>query len=190
MPLPAWINLTTVIVAVIILILLYIIFTFNRLIVLRNRIGNAWSQIDVQLKRRFDLIPNLVEAVKGYMKHERGTFETITKARAAMAKATTISEKAGADNMLAGALKTLFAVAENYPKLKASQNFMMLQEELSGTESKIAYARQFYNDTVLSFNNTIQQFPGRIIASMMGYKHHEFFQAESPAEKKPVKVKF
>lgn len=171
------------------LVLLYVIFLFNRLIVLRNRIDNAWSQIDVQLKRRFDLIPNLVETVKGYMKHERGTFEAITKARSAMTQATSVKEKAAAENMLSGALKTLFAVAENYPKLEASENFKMLQEELSGTESKIAYARQFYNDTVLSFNNTLQQFPGNAIGRMLGFSAREFFQ--TPAEeRKAVKVQF
>jgi len=132
-----------VVIAVISLISIY-----NRLVVLKNRIDNAESQIDVQLKRRYDLIPNLMETVKGYAKHEKDLFTDVTKARAAMTNATTIGEKSKASNMMAGALKSLFAVAENYPQLKANENFMMLQEELSGTESKIAYSRQFYNDTV------------------------------------------
>lgn len=171
------------------IIFLYIVIGFNSLITSRNRVENAWSQIDVQLKRRFDLIPNLVEAVKGYMKYEQKTFMMITEARSLMTKAGTIKEKAKAENMLAGALKTIFAVAENYPGLKANKNFLMLQEELSGTESKIAYARQFYNDGVLSLNNRIQGFPTNILAGIFGFKTREYFEAEKGAEK-PVKVKF
>lgn len=162
---------------------------YNSLIVMRSRVDNAWAQIDVQLKRRADLIPNLVETVKGYMKHERGTLEAVTNARAAIMSAKGPREAAKAENMLSGALKTLFAVAENYPKLEASQNFMQLQEELSGTESKIAYARQLYNDTVLSFNQTIMQIPWNLLASPLGFKEREYFKAEE-AEKKAVKVKF
>lgn len=172
-----------------IIIFLYIVLGFNSLITSRNRVENAWSQIDVQLKRRFDLIPNLVEAVKGYMKYEQKTFKMITEARTLMMKAGSVKEKAKAENMLAGALKTLFAVAENYPRLKANKNFLMLQEELSGTESKIAYARQFYNDSVMQLNMKIQKSPTNILASIFGFKEREYFEAEKEAAK-PVKVKF
>ena len=158
---------------VIALIVLFVIIVYNSLVVLRNRIENAWAQIDVQLKKRHDMIPNLVEAVKGYMKHERGVFTEITKARTAFMRAKTVKEKAQADNMITSALKSLFAVAENYPKLRASENFMQLQEEISGIESKIAYARQFYNDSVLAFNAKIQQFPYNIIANWFGFKERE-----------------
>ena len=178
-----------VIIGVVTVLVLWFILSYNRLVVLRNRIDNAWSQIDVQLKRRFDLIPNLVETVKGYAKHEKETFKMVTEARSLMNKATTIKEKAKADNMLTEGLKSVFAVAEAYPKLEASENFKMLQEELSGTESKIAYSRQFYNDNVLSLNQTIQQFPTNIIANMFGFKEKEYFEAEGE-EKKNVKVKF
>jgi len=171
------------------LILVYIIIAYNSLVVKRNRVKNAWSQIDVQLKRRADLIPNLVETVKGYMKHEREVLENITKARAALQQAKTVKDKAKADNVIAGALKTLFAVAENYPNLKANENFLQLQEELSGIESKIAYARQFYNDCVLDYNNSIKIFPKNIIASIFGFKPEEFFNIPEE-ERKPVKVKF
>ncbi|MCD6464587.1 LemA family protein [Candidatus Woesearchaeota archaeon] len=171
------------------LILVYIIIAYNSLVVKRNRVKNAWSQIDVQLKRRADLIPNLVETVKGYMKHEREVLENITKARAALQQAKTVKDKAKADNVIAGALKTLFAVAENYPNLKANENFLQLQEELSGIESKIAYARQFYNDSVLDYNNSIKIFPKNIIASIFGFKPEEFFNIPEE-ERKLVKVKF
>ncbi|RMF55313.1 LemA family protein [Candidatus Woesearchaeota archaeon] len=172
------------------IIVLYMIIVFNSLIRLRNRIRNAWSQIDVQLKRRFDLIPNLVETVKGYAKHEKETFKMVTEARNLMKDAKSLGDKAKADNMLSGALKSLFAVAEAYPQLKANENFMQLQEELSGTESKIAYARQFYNDQVLKFNTKIQQFPTNIMAAMFKFKEEEFFKTESKEEREPVKVKF
>jgi LemA protein len=175
-----------------IILLLLIIFwaTYNSLIVGRNRVDNAWSQIDVQLKRRFDLIPNLVETVKGYAKHERKVFEEVTKARTAMGSAKTLAEKAKADNMLSGTLKTLFAVAENYPTLKANENFLQLQEELSGTESKIAYSRQFYNDSVLNFNNKLQVFPTNAIGTMFHFAKKDYFKTEGEEERKPVKVKF
>jgi LemA protein len=171
------------------IVILWIILTYNRLIVLRNRIQNAWSQIDVQLRRRYDLIPNLVETVKGYAAHEKTVFEEVTKARAAMASAQTVQEQGEAQNMITSALKSLFAVAEAYPDLKANQNFLMLQEELSGTESKIAYARQFYNDSVMSFNNLIQTFPANIIAGMFGFTAHDYFPMEETA-REPVKVQF
>lgn len=172
------------------LIVLWLLFGYNRLIMLRMRINNAWSQIDVQMKRRYDLIPNLVETVKGYAKHEKTVFENVTKARTSFMKAGTLAEKAKASNQITAALKTLFAVAENYPTLKANENFMQLQEELSGTESKIAYSRQFYNDNVMSFNTSIQTVPTNIIANMFGFAAREFFKTEGEAERKPVKVQF
>lgn len=176
------------ILAVVVLFILWIVLSYNRLIVLRNRIDNAWSQIDVQLKRRADLIPNLVETVKGYAKHEKKTFEMVTKARTLMMSGS-IKDKAKGDSMFTSALKSIFAVAEAYPRLKASENFKMLQEELAGTESKVAYSRQFYNDNVLSLNQSIQQFPTNILARMFGFKEREYFKTEE-SEKKPVKVKF
>jgi LemA protein len=178
-----------IIIAVIAIIILWLILAYNKLITLRNRIDNSWSQIDVQLKRRANLIPNLVKTVKGYVKHERETFESITKARSALLKAKDVKGKAEAENMLTGALKSLFAVAENYPQLKANENFKMLQEELSGTESKIAYARQFYNDTVLKLNNAVQKFPTNILANMFGFKQKEYFEVKGK-EREPVKVEF
>lgn len=187
MAMAIWLIVIIVIVAI---LALWIIAVFNSLVWLRNRIQNAWAQIDVQLKRRFDLIPNLVETVKGYAKHEKETFKQITEARNLMSKATTLPQKAKADGMLEGALKSLFAVAEAYPTLKANENFMMLQEELSGTESKIAYARQFYNDTVLKYNTKIQTFPSNIIANLFKFTDKEFFKTESAEERKAVKVKF
>lgn len=169
--------------------IIFVIFLYNRMIILRNRIDNAWSQIDVQLKRRFDLIPNLVETVKGYAAHEKQTFEMVTKARAQMASAGGVAEQAQANNMLTQALKTLFAVAENYPELKANQNFLMLQEELAGTESKIAYARQFYNDNVMTFNTLVQSFPASLVASTFAFKPKEYFEIEEAA-REAVKVEF
>jgi LemA protein len=163
---------------------------YNSLVTLRNRCDNAWSQVDVQLRRRYDLIPNLVETVKGYAKHESGVFERVTQARTAAVNATTVKAQGEADNVLSGALKSLFAVAEAYPDLKANQNFLMLQEELAGTESKVAYARQFYNDTVMKFNMRQQIFPSSIIANMFGFKLREYFQIEEEAAKGPVKVQF
>jgi LemA protein len=163
---------------------------YNSLVTLRNRCDNGWSQIDVQLRRRYDLIPNLVETVKGYAKHEREVFEKVTQARAAAVNAQSVKEQGQADNVLTGALKSLFAVAENYPELKANQNFLMLQEELAGTESKVAYARQFYNDTVMKFNMRQQVFPSNIIANMFGFKPREYFQIEEEVAKGPVKVQF
>ncbi|MEM4244836.1 MAG: LemA family protein [Candidatus Nanoarchaeia archaeon] len=184
MQLLAWI-----LIAVAAIIVLYIIITYNSLVRLNMRINNAWSQIDVQLKRRYDLIPNLVNTVKGYMKHERTVLENITKARSAMMKATTLSEKAKHSDTITNALKTLFAVAENYPKLRANENFMMLQEELSGTENKIAYSRQFYNDSVMVFNTKIKTFPTNIFANILNFKEREFFKTEGK-ERESVKVEF
>ncbi len=173
---------TVVIIAILILI-------YNSLIRLRNQVDNSWAQIDVQLKRRSNLIPNLVEAVKGYMKHEKSTLENVTKARTSMMNATGVKESADASNMLSDALKSLFAVSENYPDLKASQNFIQLQEEISGTENKIAYARQHYNDMVMVFNTKIQTIPNNIIAGTFNFKEKELFEANEE-EKKNVKVSF
>ncbi len=181
--------LSVLLIIIIGVIALYIIYLFNSLIRLKNEVKNAWAQIEVQLKRRYDLIPNLVETVKGYAKHERELLEKITEARAAVMKATSVGEKAKASNMLSETLKSLFAVAENYPQLKANENFLQLQEELTGTENKIAYARQHYNDMVMLFNNRIQVFPARLFANMLGFQQQEMFSAPEPA-KEPVKVKF
>lgn len=180
---------TIVFLSIVGIVVLWAIFTYNRLIVLRNRIENGWAQIDVQLRRRYDLIPNLVETVKGYASHEKEVFQKVTEARAAMANAKGVEEQGQAQNMITGALKSLFAVAEAYPELKANENFMMLQEELSGTESKIAYARQFYNDSVMSFNSMLQSFPVNMIAGTFGFQTHEYFPMEDVA-REPVKVKF
>jgi LemA protein len=171
------------------LVVLWLIMTYNSLVVLRNRIGNAWSQIDVQLRRRYDLIPNLLETVKGYAAHEKEVFERVTQARANAIAAGSVGEQGKAENMLTQALRSVFAVAENYPQLRATENFQQLQEELSGTESKIAFARQFYNDTVLRYNNARQTFPAALIANQFGFGPREYFEMEEAA-REPVKVKF
>jgi len=162
---------------------------YNGLVRLRNRVDAAWAQIDVQLKRRYDLIPNLVETVKGYAAHERGTFDSVTSARANAINAQGPQAQAQAENVLSGALKSLFAVAEAYPDLKASQNFRDLQEEVTSTEDRIAYARQFYNDSVRTYNTKIQQFPAVILANMFNFDPREFFDAE-PGDTEPVQVQF
>jgi LemA protein len=177
-------------VIIIVLFLLYVIALYNGLVSLRNRCDNGWANIDTQLRRRYDLIPNLVETVKGYAKHEREVFEKVTQARSQAINAGTVKDQSAAENTLQGALKSLFAVAENYPDLKANQNFLMLQEELAGTESKIAYARQFYNDTVMKFNTKLQVFPSNVIGNTFGFKSKEYFQIDEPAAKGPVKVSF
>ena len=177
-----------VVIGVAALLLLYVVLTFNSLIMLRNRVNNAWSQIDVQLKRRYDLIPNLINTVKGYMKHEKGVLTDITKMRSSLVSGS-MGEKAKASDAITNALKTIFAVAENYPKLQASENFKMLQEELAGTESKIAFSRQFYNDNVMTLNNRIQQFPSNLIARILNFKEKEFFKS-SEEERKAIKVEF
>jgi len=166
-----------------------LVFIYNGLVTLRNRVENAEKQIDVQLKKRADLVPNLVETVKGYVKHEKGVLTEVTKARTSMMGAQSVQEKAQASNMLTGALKSLFAVAENYPQLRASENFSALQEELSGIESKIAYSRQFFNDSVLEYDNAIEVFPNNLLAGMFGFKQKEYFEV-ADEEKKPVKVSF
>ena len=181
-----------IVVGVVVLVVLASVLAFNGLVRSRNRCDNAWSQIDVQLKRRHDLIPNLVETVKGYAAHEQGTFEAVTNARANAINAGqggSPQKQAHAENILTGALKSLFAVAEAYPDLKAGQNFLALQEELTSTESRIAYARQFYNDSVLGYNNRIQTFPRSLIAGPLHFTIREFFDAEPEAEA-PVTVGF
>jgi LemA protein len=168
---------------------LFFVIIYNDLIKQRNRVENAWAQIEVQIKRRYDLIPNLIETVKGYAKHEKTLFENITKARAAVMSAQNVNETAEASNYLSSTLKSLFAVAENYPELKANQNFMQLQKDLSDTEDKIAYSRQFYNDTVMKYNISIQTIPRNIVASLMGFQKKELFEAPQ-AEREVPKVAF
>ena len=170
--------------------ILIAVFIYNRLITLRNSVKNAWSGIETQLQRRYDLIPNLVETVKGYMAHEREVLESVTKARTAFLNADSVKETAQAENMMVGALKTLFAVSENYPELKASQNFLMLQEELAGTENKVSYARQRYNNSVMDYNTAIQKFPANIFAGMFGFKETDFFEVENEQVRQAVKVEF
>jgi LemA protein len=178
-----------VVIVVVVVIGLLLMTMYNRLVRLRNRIENAWAQIDVQLQRRYDLIPNLVETVKGYAAHEKGVLEGVTQARAAALNAQGPADKAAADNIVTGALKSLFAVSEAYPDLKANQNFLALQEELSGTEGKVAYARQFYNDTVRGYNTSLQSFPTNLIANQFGFKPREYYEAGDES-RGPVQVKF
>jgi len=180
-----------IIVAVaVVLLILFVIGIYNALVRLRNQVDNAWSQIDVQLKRRHDLIPNLVETARGYMKHERETFEAITKARSQAMGARTVSEASKAEGALGEALSKFMLVVENYPELKANQNFLALQEELSSTENRIAFARQNYNDQVLFFNNKIQMFPSNIIAGMFAFGKRDFFEVQVAAEREVPKVSF
>ncbi len=178
-----------ILVGVILVIILAIVGVYNNLVSLKMRVKNAWAQIDTQLKRRFDLIPNLVETVKGYTKHEQETLEKVIAARNTYVTATSVEDKAAANNQLTATLKNLFALSEAYPDLKANENFMQLQTELTGTEDKIAYSRQFYNDTVQMYNTAIMRFPSNIIAGMFNFKEEPFFQI-SEAEKEPVKVQF
>jgi LemA protein len=175
---------------IIVLAILFVIGIYNSLVRLRNQVDNSWSQIDVQLKRRHDLIPNLVETAKGYMQHERGTFEAITEARSRAMGAKTVADAAKAEGGLADALSKFMLVVENYPDLKANQNFLALQEELSSTENKISFARQGYNDEVLNLNNKIQMFPSNIIAGMFGFGKRDFFEIEAAAEREVPKVSF
>lgn len=182
-------NTTVIVLIVIGVALAYIWFIYNRLVTTRMRISEALSQIDVQLKRRTDLIPNLVETVKGYAKHEKDVLENVTKARSSLMGAGTPKEKAEANNFLSDTLKSLFAVSENYPALKANENFLELQQELSDTENKIAYSRQFLNSNVLDYNTKLQIFPDSFIANMFHFKPAEFFTA-SEKDKEPVKVSF
>lgn len=178
-----------VVLLIIVVFVIWFLSYYNRIIRYENRIDNAWAQIDVQLKRRADLIPNLMETVKGYMNHERQTLEAVTKARSAVMTAKNPQESIEADNMLTGALKSLFAVAESYPDLKANQNFLQLQDELTHTEDKISYSRQHFNDSVLQFNNLIETFPGNIFANMMNRKERQMLQIPEASREVP-KVSF
>jgi len=181
-----------VVLGIVVLLVLILVGIYNGLVRTRNQVKNAWAQIDVQLKRRFDLIPNLMETVKGYMKHERETLEAVTKARnlAQQAASAGAGERAKAEGELGAALGRLIAVAEQYPDLKASQNFLALQEELASTENKISFSRQFYNDSVLKFNNQIQMFPSNMVAGMFGFSAAEFFETTAEEERKAPKVSF
>lgn len=181
---PLWIGL-----GIALLPLLYLWWTYNDLVRQSTEIDEAYGQIDVQLKRRTDLIPNIVETVKGYAKHEKEVFTDVTKARSALMSAKSPQEQAQAHDMLTGALKSLFAVAEAYPNLQANQNFIQLQKELSDTEDKIAYARQYYNTQLMEYNVKVKSFPSSLVASVVGYKERQFFQAD-PSERESVKVKF
>jgi LemA protein len=178
-----------IILVVVALIGLYVVFSYNGLVSLRNRIENAWAQIDVQLKRRYDLIPNLVETVKGYAAHERQTLDAVIEARNAGMNAAGPHEQAEAENQITGALKSLFALSEAYPDLKANQNFAQLQEELTGTEGRIAYARQFYNDTVYRYNTKIQSFPSNMLANAFRFSEREYFEADDES-RGPTQVQF
>lgn len=179
-----------IILGIIVLLVLWFIGIYNSLIRLRNQVDNAWSQIDVQLKRRYDLIPNLIETVKGYMKHERELLEKVTEYRSQAMNAQSVGERAKAEGMLGTALGNIMVAVENYPDLKANQNFLALQEELTSTENKISFARQNYNDQVLFYNNKIQMFPSNIVAGMFNFKEREYFQLESEEERKVPKVSF
>lgn len=172
------------------LMMMFVVGIYNGLVRLRNQVKNAWSQIDVQLKRRHDLIPNLVETAKGYMTHERETLENITKARNLATNASGVGNQAKAEGQLGQALSSFFLVVENYPDLKANENFLALQEELTSTENKIGFARQFYNDQVMQFNNKTEMFPSNIIAGMFNFKAAEFFEIEDAAEREVTKVSF
>lgn len=179
-----------IILVIVVLLVIAVISMYNGLVSSRIKVDNAWSQIDVQLQRRFDLIPNFVETVKGYAAHESETFEKITQLRTSWANASTVAEKADLDNQLSGALKTIMAVSENYPELKANQNFSELSEELRNTENKISFSRQFYNDTVTMYNQKLQIFPSNIIANMFNFQPRELFKAENDEARKNVKVDF
>lgn len=179
-----------IILAIVVIIAITLIVIYNKLVTLRQRVQNAWSQIDVQLQRRFDLIPNLVETVKGYMTHEKDTLTKVTELRASWADAKTVEDKAKLEGELSNTLKTIMAVAENYPNLKADQSFNNLQAELSDTENKISYSRQFYNDTVTIYNTKLETFPSNLVASMFGFKASTLFNVESEEAKKAVKVQF
>ena len=179
-----------IILGIVVVLIIAVIGMYNSLVQSKIKVDNAWSQIDVQLQRRFDLIPNFVETVKGYMTHEKETFEKIASLRTSWANANSVSEKAELDNQLSTTLKTIMAVSENYPELKANQNFSELSEELRNTENKISFSRQFYNDTVTMYNTKIQVFPSNIIAGMFNFKVRDLFKAESDEARRNVKVDF
>lgn len=175
----------TIAIVVVALIALAVVFIYNRLVRLRNRTDNAWSQVDVQLRRRYDLIPNLIETVKGYAAHERQTFEDVVAARAAAQDASSVQEQAEAENMLTGALRRLFALAEAYPELRASENFRSLQQQLAETEDRISVSRQIYNDTTLSYNNAVQTVPSNFVASVFGFSTRVYFEVEDDVRSAP-----
>jgi len=179
-----------VLLGILVLLVGWVVGVYNGLVRLRNQVKEAWAQVDVQLKRRFDLIPNLMETVKGYMNHERETLEAVTQARAAISGASNMGERGQAESGLTAALGRLFAVSEAYPDLKASSNFLALQEELTSTENKISFARQFYNNTVMAMNNKVQMFPGNIIAGMFNFAQEEFFELTDEAQREAPKVDF
>lgn len=179
-----------ILLGIIVVLLLLIASSYNTLVGLRQKVKNAWSQIDVQLQRRFDLVPNLVESVKGYMKHESDVLTKVTEIRSSWANAKTVSEKAELDNQLSNTLKTIMAVSESYPDLKANQNFLDLQASLNNTEDKISYSRQFYNDTVTNYNTKIEQFPSNIIASMFHFTAETLFEVDNSEARKNVKIDF
>jgi len=183
-------NFIQIIVALVVVVILWLILTYNRFVTLRNRVKEAWADIDVQLKRRYDLIPNLVETVKGYASYERELLEKVTEARAQAMGAQGIKERGNAENALSQTLKSLFAVSENYPDLKASQNFLELQRELTDTEDKIQASRRFYNGNVRDFNTTLQSFPQNTVAGIFHFKAAEFFEIQEASQKEPVKVSF
>jgi LemA protein len=183
-----WVVL--VIVALVLLVAILLVTLYNRLVRLRNRAENAWAQVDVQLRRRYDLIPNLVETVKGYASHERATFEEVTKARTAAQQAQTVQEQAKAENMLTQAIGRLFAVAEQYPELRATENFQQLQTQLEETEGKIAVSRQVYNDAVLTYDTALETVPTNIVGNMFSFKAREYFEVEEPAAREAPRVQF
>lgn len=183
-------NILYVVVGVVVVLLLWLVGVFNSLVSSRNRVKESWSDIDVQLKRRYDLIPNLMETVKGYASHEKEVLENVVKARSAAMNAHSVGEHGQAENMLSGALKSLFALSENYPQLRAVESFTKLQDELSDTENKIQAARRFYNTNVLTLNTKIEQFPTNLVASSFGFKKEEFFELNEEAAREPVKVAF
>lgn len=183
-------EILIILLVVLVVLVLIVVGMYNNLVSLKMRVQNAWSQIDTQLKRRFDLIPNLVETVKGYAKHEEGTFEKVVQARNNFASATNVDDKSAANNMLNESLKSIFALAESYPELKANENFAALQVELSSTEDKVAFSRQFYNDTVQMYNTAIMTVPSNIIAGMFGFKAESFFEIADAKERDAVKVQF
>ncbi|MDD6878868.1 MAG: LemA family protein [bacterium] len=178
------------IIAILVLLVVYVASIYNKLVKERNKVKDQWSQIDVQLKRRVDLIPNLVETVKGYAKHEKNTFKEVIEARNKFNTAGSVQDEIDANNQITQALNKLFALSESYPELKANENFLSLQSDLKEVEEKISYARQFYNDTVLSYNNVVELFPSNIIANMFGFKIMEFFKLDSEEERKAPKVEF
>lgn len=179
-----------IILAIVAIIVIAFIAIYNKLVTARQRVKNGWGQIDVQLQRRFDLIPNLVDTVKGYMAHESSVLEKVTELRTSWAKAKTVAEKMEISNQLSDTLKTIMAVSENYPDLKANQNFMSLQEELTNTENKISYSRQFYNDTVTRYNTMLETFPSNLVASMFHFEAEKLFEVDNPSARQNVKVDF